>query len=239
MDRLHFESTLHSCLPLLQNLNDDLKVVYHNCSSLHLHINDLKLEKNLVSADIIAIAESRLQPSDDTELYELPGFTTLRFVDEKYTSGRQYHGIVIYSKIPFQDVRRLYILGVVTVLCHMIHKKEILQVVFFYCSPQKASQGLLCQYLQNLFELLGTGKHFVIMGDANVDFFMQTGLSQFILNHNVRQIVHSVTSDYDLCLDHIYTNLMCSSQISSATLESYYSDHEPIVAYLPYDDDSS
>lgn len=74
------------------------------------------------------------------------------------------------------------------------------------------------------------------MGDANVYFFTQTCLSEFLKDQKVSQIVHSVTSDNDSCLDHIYTNLMCPSQISSATLESYYSDHKPIVAYLPHDD---
>lgn len=237
MDRLYSEATLHSCLPLLQNLNEDLKLLYHNCRSLHLHINDMKLEKNLISADIIAIAESRLKPSDDATCYELQGYSTFRFDDEKYISGRPYHGIVIYSKIPFQNIRRLHIMATETVLCHIIHRERILQLVFFYCSPQKASQGYLCQYLQNLFELLGTEHHFVIMGDANVDFFTQTCLSEFLIDHKVSQVVHSVTSDYDSCLDHIYTNMMCPSQISSAILESYYSDHKPIVAYLPYHDD--
>lgn len=237
MDRLYSEATLHSCLPLLQNLNEDFKLLYHNCRSLHLHINDMKLEKNLISADIIAISESRLKPSDDAECYELQGFSTYRYDDEKYTSGRPYHGIVIYSKIPFQNIRRLHIMATETVLCHIIHRDKILQLVFFYCSPQKASQGYLCQYLQNLFELLGTEQHFFIMGDANVDFFAQSCLSEFLMDHRVSQIVHSVTSDYDSCLDHIYTNMMCPSQISSATLESYYSDHKPIVAYLPYYDD--
>lgn len=45
MDRLYSEA-LHSCLPLLPNLNEDFKILYHNCRSLHLHIYDMKLEKN-------------------------------------------------------------------------------------------------------------------------------------------------------------------------------------------------
>lgn len=45
MNPLWSESTLHSCLPLLQDINEEVKVVYHNSRSLHLHINNLKLEK--------------------------------------------------------------------------------------------------------------------------------------------------------------------------------------------------
>lgn len=51
---------------------------------------------------------------------------------------------------------------------------------------------------------------------------------------NIRQLVQNATTDYDTCLDHLYTNMMSNDQISSATLESYYSDHKPIVAYLPF-----
>lgn len=46
--------------------------------------------------------------------------------------------------------------------------------------------------------------------------------------------MHSSTTDYDTCLDHVYTSCMSDSDISCATLESFYSDHKPIVVYLPH-----
>lgn len=72
------------------------------------------------------------------------------------------------------------------------------------------------------------------MGDTNVDFNNQSTLSKFMDLKNIRQLVQNATTDYGTCLDHLYTNMMSNDQISSATLESYYSDHKPIVAYLPF-----
>lgn len=60
MIRLREHSLLHSCVPILSNSLEVLKIVYHNCRSLHLHIKDLITEKNMLDSDIVAVAESRL-----------------------------------------------------------------------------------------------------------------------------------------------------------------------------------
>lgn len=72
------------------------------------------------------------------------------------------------------------------------------------------------------------------MGDTKVDFFIQNILSQFLNNKTMHQLVQIMTTDYGSCLDHLYTNMMYYDKVSYATLESYYSDHKPIVAYLQF-----
>lgn len=59
-------------------------------------------------------------------------------------------------------------------------------------------------------------------------------LTSSLHKFKLRQIMHSSTTDYDTCLDHVYTSCMSDSDISCATLESYYSDHKPIAVYLPH-----
>jgi hypothetical protein len=63
-------------------------------------------------------------------------------------------------------------------------------------------------------------------------FFNENRFGAFLVGNNLRQLVTVATTDYGSCLDHLYTN-MSEEQISAAALESYYSDHKPIVAYLP------
>lgn len=79
MNRLRLEASLWACLPMLENLNSDVKIIYHNTRSLHLHYRDLQTENNMLSADIVVLAESRLKSSDKNEDYHLPGFSIQRF----------------------------------------------------------------------------------------------------------------------------------------------------------------
>lgn len=121
-------------------------------------------------------------------------------------------------------------------------KNEVVDLVFFYCPPRIATIGNFQLYVTSLFYmgLLNATKPFILMGDSNLDYFSHKELKSLadttgILLH---QIVHSCTTDYGSCLDHIYTNRPVmnnndSQGISSATLESFYSDHKPIVAYIP------
>lgn len=88
--------------------------------------------------------------------------------------------------------------------------------------------------------LLNATKPFILMGDSNLDYFSHKELKSLADTTGILliQIVHSCTTDYGSCLDHIYTNRPVmnnndSQGISSATLESFYSDHKPIVAYIP------
>lgn len=67
----------------------------------------------MLSSDIIAVSESRLMPSDDAITYSIPEFTSYRFdaVSHNDDAFRPYRGIVVYSKIPFNGIKRLDIMG--------------------------------------------------------------------------------------------------------------------------------
>lgn len=236
MERLRTETHMHSCVPILKDITSDLKIVYHNTRSLHLHIRDLAHESNMHASDIIAISESRLKQSDKNDDYNIPGFHMYRFDDDVGVNcGRSYKGIVVYTKLGVMDIKRLFLCeNVDSVLVCVTHNGKMHQIVFLYCSPQGTSLCKLCNILNQLLGILEMDKPIIIMGDTNVDFNNQNTLSKFMDLKNIRQLVQNATTDYGTCLDHLYTNMMSTDQISSATLESYYSDHKPIVAYLPF-----
>lgn len=236
MDRLRADSMLHSCVPILKDISEDIKIVYHNTRSLHLHIQELVHEKNMHASDIIAISESRLKDTDRNEDYELPGFHIHRFDETNATNGaRSYRGIVVYSKLEFIAIKKLFLSeDVETVQCYFCHNNRLYQVVFLYCSPQNTSLSKLSNVLHHLLNILDNDKPIIIMGDTNVDFLNQNTLRRFLDNNSLQQLIQTSTTDYGSCLDHLYTNMQSGIEISAATLESYYSDHKPIVAYLPY-----
>lgn len=114
MERLRTETHMHSCVPILKDITSDLKIVYHNTRSLHLHIRDLAHESNMHASDIIAISESRLKQSDKNDDYNIPGFHMYRFNDDVGVNcGRSYKGIVVYTKLGVMDIKRLF-------LCEML-----------------------------------------------------------------------------------------------------------------------
>jgi hypothetical protein len=173
MNRLRAHSLLHSCVPILSDITDDLKIVYHNSRSLHLHFKELACELNVQASDIIAVSESRLNETDSSNDYQIQGFNMHRFDDiNADICKRSCKGIVVYSKLELEDIERIFFFeDVEIVLISFLHNEKKHQVVFLYCSPQKISQSKLCSVILHLLAILDIDKPIIIMGDTNVDFF--------------------------------------------------------------------
>lgn len=137
MKRLRTNCLLHSCVPILSDIREDLKIVYHNSRSLHLHFPEFARETNIHASDIIAISESRLKETDKNDDYEIQGFNMHRFDDLNVgNTRRSYRGIVVYSKLDLFEVKRLFLCkNVEAVLAFFCHNDQIHQVVFLYCCP--------------------------------------------------------------------------------------------------------
>lgn len=184
---------------------------------------------------IIAVSESRLKITDKNDDYNLPGFQMFRFDGSENFGVRSYNGIVIYTREEFIDLTHCVFDGIATVLATFLHRGQMIRIFFLYCPPQKSSIASFTKYLQTILQDIdASSEPVIILGDTNIDFFDQKVLSSSLHKFKLRQIMHCSTTDYDTCLDHVYTSCMSDSDISCATLESYYSDHKPIVVYLPH-----
>ena len=235
MSRLRSDAVLNSCVPILKNIPENFKLVFYNSRSLHLHIKDLVLESNLLQSDIIVIGESRLKDSDRNSEYEIEGFRIYSFDSAQTNSttcNRPFRGMVIYSKVTFSKIENMNLCDdMETVFASFSHFNLLHQVFFSLLLSPKSHKGQLCRLLLDILKVLDPSKPIIIMGDTNDDFLTQTELSKFVVKNKLKQHVTFSTTDYGTCLDHVYTN-MISNEISCATLESYYSDHKPVVAYL-------
>ncbi|XP_069114560.1 uncharacterized protein [Argopecten irradians] len=235
MSRMRQSAPLHSCVPILEQIHTDLKIVYHNVRSLHKHICDVRNTSNVLSADIIAISECRLTSVDDDVAYELPGFDMYRFDDMGTANGRPHKGMVLYSRIALNNVQACTLLGVETVSAEILHKESIVQLVFLYNPPSNASAKTFIAFLRHILQIVNGDTKLVIIGDTNIHTgTMPECLKEFLVRNNLSQVMHSITTDYHSCLDHVYIKGLPSNEISCATLESHYSDHKPIIAYLPF-----
>ena len=75
-----------------------IKITFNNARSLHKHFKDIEFEPNVLAADIIGFAESRLCKRD-----ALKRFRLIRLDDiEKESVNRPHHGLALYIKEYFQ-----------------------------------------------------------------------------------------------------------------------------------------
>ena len=234
MMRMRRESMLSLVLPEIKHHDESFTIVYHNSRSLHKHFEDLKKDENMMNADIIAITESRLRTSDNTANYCLPDFEITRYDDFHSGYIRPFKGTVIYSKHEFSSIQHLIIHGVETTVIEVILRSTKFVLTFFYVSPQLASVKLFVKFLEQILKSVEMGCPVLLMGDANIDFFNQTSLSEYLQTNGMVQALPCVTTDYGSCLDHIYIKNIPNTlwNCQCFTLESYYSDHKPVVARL-------
>ena len=94
-------------------------------------------------------------------------------------------------------------------------------------------QLLTCGYLHGSHKLIMIPKFIlkktllIITGDFNVDLlttnYASHAISQLLINTcSYTQLIKGPTTDYNSCLDHIYTNIPNDQITSSGILESYY-----------------
>ena len=79
MKRLRTKAVLSLCFkPLYMFGNEVLKVVFHNCQSLRLHIADIQTDYNINNYDICMLAETKLCEKDVSSSLEIPDFDLFR-----------------------------------------------------------------------------------------------------------------------------------------------------------------
>ena len=111
-------------------------------------------------------------------------------------------------------------------------KTGLLQIVVMYRSkvvPMKEFSEALEIMCSKINHSLPT----LITGDFNVDFLQETLDKQKIMTHfdtslKCRPLINEATTDYNSCLDNIYTNIPESNVVSCGVQESFYSDHKSV-----------
>ncbi|CAG2214630.1 unnamed protein product [Mytilus edulis] len=205
-----------------------------NANSLHKHIEDVRLDYSLTSADLICFCETRFLHRDNDDATKLQNFHTYR-QDSNASQGyiRPSYGLAIYyKKCSFvegypKDVNSKTIESSLIQLQHPI--KDLL-VCFLYRPPKIPIKSLL-SHLKNLEIKYFPKKEVILMGDFNVDWSEQNAekqqLQKYLNSISFTQLITTPTTDDNTCIDLIFTNLHCNS-IQSGTLEVFFSPHKPV-----------
>ena len=224
-----------SCIPSINSLHEAgvIKLCFHNCRSLNKHFQDFKQDVNMLCADIIGLAEARVWGAVDQN-FPLEGFK-MKVADKEHAK----HGLVIYYRASLG----VHIISSRTVSCIeyiLVGLNHNTVIGFVYCPPRQASVASITQFLIAVsndvtqYKMHNNLCKLVLMGDFNFECCSkhENLIRLFSDMCQLNQLLKTETTDYDSCIDHIYSSLCQSEIIDFGTLESYYSDHKAI--YLAF-----
>ena len=214
MQRLQTDAALELCyVPLYKIGPGKIKIAFNNVRSLHKHFKDIEFGPNVLAADVIGFAESRLCKRDENVHFALKRFRLIRLDDtEKESVNRPHHGLALYVKEHF------YVQKIVKVHCqscefilaamHSI-QKGYFQVIILYKYPKSSQidfKNDTCCHLRPVVDL--TAKLF-ILDDFNIQIdFVNSEFVAFMetLFSCVQQVEQS-TADSGSILDLMFANV--------------------------------
>jgi hypothetical protein len=247
MNRLRLKSRTLKIFDGLQepsNFPCLIQCVLHNTRSLLSHLDDIRSDSNLLSADVPIFTKTRLKHLTPPAVYELPNF---RSSSEDCSANVRSSNVLVYYRqrnesflrisvryVCFPEFTIKYDMLVITTMSDRIH------LIALYRSPDLRSLSSSFDELRDLLTVYfcirsSDASPLIICDDFNVDLLKSVAISDrecsFFSAFSLRQRVQVHTTDYGSLLDQVWTNLS-PSQISISMQESFWSDHVPVLFNL-------
>ena len=235
MHRLRTEAALELCyVPLYKTDPGKIKIAFNNARSLHKHFRDVEFEPNVLAADAIGFAETRLCRRDENVHYALKRFRLIRLDDaEKESGNRPYHGLALYVKEYFQ------IQKVVKMQCKSFEfifagiysiQRGYVQVVVLYKYPKSSQTDFRKDIHHHLRPVIDLNVRLVILGDFNIQIdCVNTEFVKFMeTSFRCRQKIKQSTTDSGSILDLIFSNCEAFCDV----VEAYWTDHKLVYCAI-------
>ena len=211
------------------NKSDDFKVVFLNICGLtdSNHLECLRKDKNLLAANLICIAETKLSPETDSQFFHLEGFSIHTKLDYRDRSM----GMIIYTKNNSNQ----------NILTNCINNDKfqiifctspsIGCIVFVYLRPPLTDQSW--DAFINSLDVDSNEKVLGIIGDLNIrsernqeklPFKIQWLCEKFDLVNTFSEVTHNAGNQLDYCLIHKSIQEKCAS----GSFMNMYSDHKSL-----------
>ena len=229
MHRLRTEAALELCyVPLYKTDPGKIKIAFNNARSLHKHFRDVEFEPNVLAADAIGFAETRLCRRDENVHYALKRFRLIRLDDaEKESGNRPHHGLALYVKEYFQ------IQKVVKMQCKSFEfifagiysiQRGYVQVVVLYKYPKSSQTDFRKDIHHHLRPVIDLNVRLVILGDFNIQIdCVNTEFVKFIeTSFRCRQQIKQSTTDSASILDLIFSNCEAFCDVVEAWFKQYF-----------------
>ena len=235
MHRLRTEAALELCyVPLYKTDPGKIKIAFNNARSLHKHFRDVEFEPNVLAADAIGFAETRLCRRDENVHYALKRFRLIRLDDaEKESGNRPHHGLALYVKEYFQ------IQKVVKMQCKSFEfifagiysiQRGYVQVVVLYKYPKSSQTDFRKDIHHHLRSVIDLNVKLVILGDFNIQIdCVNTEFVKFMeTSFRCRQQIKQSTTDSGSILDLIFSNCEAFCDV----VEAYWTDHKLVYCAI-------
>ena len=235
MHRLRTEAALELCyVPLYKTDPGKIKIAFNNARSLHKHFRDVEFEPNVLAADAIGFAETRLCRRDENVHYALKRFRLIRLDDaEKESGNRPHHGLALYVKEYFQ------IQKVVKMQCKSFEfifagiysiQRGYVQVVVLYKYPKTSQTDFRKDIQHHLRPVIDLNVRLVILGDFNIQIdCVNTEFVKFMeTSFRCRQQIKQSTTDSGSILDLIFSNCEAFCDV----VEAYWTDHKLVYCAI-------
>ena len=235
MHRLRTEAALELCyVPLYKTDPGKIKIAFNNARSLHKHFRDVDFEPNVLAADAIGFAETRLCRRDENVHYALRRFRLIRLDDaEKESGNRPHHGLALYVKEYFQ------IQKVVKMQCKSFefifasiysNQRGSVQVVVLYKYPKSSQTDFRKDIHHHLRPVIDLNVRLVILGDFNIQIdCVNTEFVKFMeTSFRCRQQIKQSTTDSGSILDLIFSNCEAFCDV----VEAYWTDHKLVYCAI-------
>ena len=235
MHRLRTEAALELCyVPLYKTDPGKIKIAFNNARSLHKHFRDVEFEPNVLAADAIGFAETRLCRRDENVHYALKRFRLIRLDDaEKESGNRPHHGLALYVKEYFQ------IQKVVKMQCKSFEfifagiysiQRGHVQVVVLYKYPKSSQTDFRKDIHHHLRPVIDLNVRLVILGDFNIQIdCVNTEFVKFMeTSFRCRQKIKQSTTDSGSILDLIFSNCEAFCDV----VEAYWTDHKLVYCAI-------
>ncbi|CAG2216944.1 unnamed protein product [Mytilus edulis] len=207
--------------------NSLLKICFLNASSLHRHLEDVRLDRNITNADIACFCETRFHNRDSVDATQIDAFHQYRQDSKPSGHKRPPYGLAIYSKEPFCPSFPINESsnGIELSVFRTNHNSDI-TIVTVYKPPHKPISEL-CERLLHVHETYVCNNDAIILGDLNVNWKEDSSNKQKLLTLmqqlKYKQLITQPTNDYGSTIDLIFTNIDC---VDSGTNEVFFSDHK-------------
>jgi exonuclease III len=216
----------------------------HNTRSLPAHIENIRSDCNLLSADILIFTEARMRTSARRRNIRIPGFS---HDYGKSSAIKDLDDVIVYQRDWSPD----FYCTTISSKCHLEYtiKYDIfsipgisdrLHLISVYRSSHPASINLFFAKLQEFTQLqqrlrLSPASPLLICGDFNIDLLRSDADSKretsLLSSYDLFQHVPCHTTDFRSLLDHVWSNLPASN-LEVSMQESFWSDHVPVLVAL-------
>ena len=222
--------------PIIPTLpeQDFIKITHLNVRGYLDHIDDLKADNVISSADVICLTETHLRKSDTIHPNSQPIKSHVQYRADR-VAGVQKGGILIFVKRQIPSTRlNIEIPGLefLATSLSLSSNRKIVVITLYRRSSTVSTQQFIAMVKQLLSNTALLHAEIIVVGDFNDDLISNTtNISTWFASNGFKQLIDHPTTDQGSLLDHVYFNGVLP--IQTEVCDTYYSDHDCTIIAIP------